>query len=131
MENVTSAKLVVLGGALAGEVFALERDSVTFGRELANTICCPDPSLSRRHCEFVRTEDAWTLRDLTSANGTFVNGAKVVSHRLVEGDRILLGDSVVLLYVTEPRRHTAIVDEADTPVEPTVRVAIDDTVYLQ
>ena len=131
IESAVSAKIVVVGGVLAGEVFSLDRDSITFGREPANTICCPDPALSRRHCEFVRAKDAWVVRDLESANGTFVNGVKIADHTLAVGDRIVLGDSVVLIYVREPPAAAALIDEADATIEPTVRLPIDEAVYLK
>jgi Nif-specific regulatory protein len=71
------------------------------GREPVNALCFPDPALSRRHCEFVRADTAWVVRDLQSANGTFVNGVQISDHRLADGDRIAVGESI-LLYVSAP-----------------------------
>jgi Nif-specific regulatory protein len=125
------SRLVAVTGVLSGEVFALTESEVSFGRDAANTISFPDPALSRRHCVFVSDAEGWTLRDLDSSNGTFVNGVQIASHRLSEGDRIAVGDSI-LLFARAARARPSQVDllEADV-VAPTARLPIEDTTYLK
>jgi pSer/pThr/pTyr-binding forkhead associated (FHA) protein len=87
-ESTREPRLVALTGILSGEVFPLAPPDVTFGRDAANTICCPDPALSRRHCIFRCGPDGWALQDLDSSNGTFVNGVQITTQGLTAGDRI-------------------------------------------
>jgi len=50
-----------------------------------------DPRCSRRHAMIRRSEGVWTVRDLDSKNGTFVNGVRVVESRLARGDLVRIG----------------------------------------
>jgi len=52
--------------------------------------------MSRRHCVVELSDAGCTLRDLGSANGTYVNGMSVRERTLSHGDRIRIGDSVLL-----------------------------------
>ncbi len=117
---------------MSGEVFALSDSEVSLGREPSNGIYFPDPALSRRQCVFTRADGAWTLNDLNSSNGTFVNGLQIASHPLTDGDRISVGQSV-LLFVARPeetrREHVNLVDSK--PGEPGERLAPEDTKYLR
>src|SRR5918996_3189281 len=123
-------RLLAVTGIMSGEVFPLAAAEVTFGRDPANTICFPDPALSRQHCTFTRDESGWTLRDLGSSNGTFVNGAQISAYRLAEGDRIAVGGSV-LLFVRGggPPANVDIVD--GELIAATTRLAANDTAYLK
>jgi Nif-specific regulatory protein len=124
------AKLVAVSGAMVGDVFSLDGEQVSLGRDIANSLWLPDASLSRRHCLFVRQGQAWDVQDLGSSNGTFVNGLQVTTHRLQAGDRITIGDST-LLFVERPTGHSTAALVDTTPVIVTSRVMPDDTSYLQ
>src|SRR5687767_12723593 len=95
-ETPTEPRLVAVTGVMSGEVFPLAGREVTFGRDASSSICLPDAALSRRHCIFTNGAEGWTLRDLGSSNGTFVNGVQISEHRLAEGDRVALGGSLLL-----------------------------------
>jgi len=85
-------------------VFSLgDSDIVLIGRRPENVISLSDPKCSRRHCKLCRvTDQHWTLRDLNSTNGTFVNDLRVTSeHLLADGDVIQVGD-VELVFVAIP-----------------------------
>src|SRR5579864_8111278 len=70
----------------------LEKTLTTIGRSSMNDIALSDKSLSRRHVRFLREGDGFSVEDLGSRNGTFVNGEKLLApRRLREGDRIALG----------------------------------------
>jgi len=51
--------------------------------------------VSRRHAKITTTDTEVFIQDMGSTNGTFVNGEKVQRARLVEGDRILVGTSII------------------------------------
>jgi pSer/pThr/pTyr-binding forkhead associated (FHA) protein len=129
-ETLVEPRLVTVTGPLSGEVFSLAAATVTFGRDPSNTIAVADPALSRHHCIFSKDDQGWTLRDAGSSNGTFVNGLQVATHRLVEGDRISAGGSV-LLFVRASPSGVANPDLVDGGVlAATSTLASDQTVYL-
>jgi Nif-specific regulatory protein len=132
MQEPTPAKLVVISGVLTGEVFPLDAGEITLGRDSSNSIGVPDASLSRLHCAFSCEDDRWRVRDFGSSNGTFVNGIRVQSHLLVEGDRIAAG-GCVLLYVRgapSPATGIALNEDEGEPLPPTARLALEDVAYL-
>ena len=85
--------LAVTRGPLAGQVFELSGTSATsLGRAKANDVVLDDVSISSQHCRIRPEEDGFTLLDLKSTNGTFVNERRVTAHKLSEGDVIKLGE---------------------------------------
>ena len=71
--------------------FPLAGGRVVIGRELGSDLLLDDSSVSRHHAEIVREGDVWTIRDLGSTNGVYVNDALVAQARLAAGDRLRLG----------------------------------------
>jgi len=69
----------------------IERDSAVLGRDAKCEIRIDRDTISRRHAVFRREGDAWVVRDLGSRNGVFVNGHRVESKQLVDGDHIMVG----------------------------------------
>ena len=129
--NSFEPRLVAVTGLMSGEVFSLAAPEVTFGRDPANTICFSDPALSRCHCVFSSDAGGWTLRDLGSSNGTFVNGVQITTHALAEGDRITVGGSV-LLFVKAAAAESPNAHFTDGgALTATTTLAADDTVYLK
>ena len=50
-----------------------------------------DPTVSRRHAQLSQIDKGWTVKDLRSENGTYVNGEKVTEKALADGDRVHFG----------------------------------------
>ena len=96
-----AAKLVVLSGALCGEAMALSAPQTAIGRDSDNQLSLADQLLSRRHCMVEAASEGFVVRDLGSANGTYVNGTAVREHRLQHGDRIRVGNSLLLFVNAE------------------------------
>ncbi len=69
----------------------LDGQSLTFGRGLGNTVVLDDVQVSKNHAVLRRIDGHWVVHDLGSSNGTFVNGTRVLKHRLVPGDELELG----------------------------------------
>jgi pSer/pThr/pTyr-binding forkhead associated (FHA) protein len=71
--------------------FPLTRDSYTLGRHRNNDIVVSDPKVSGFHARIDRSAEGFTLVDLKSRNGCFVNGRRVERHLLRTGDELRLG----------------------------------------
>jgi pSer/pThr/pTyr-binding forkhead associated (FHA) protein len=86
--------------------FDIHAGTNTVGRrETDNDIVIPDPYCSGRHADLAFAEGKFTLTDVGSTNGTFVNGVKLDANAprdLVEGDEITLGRTVFA--ITETRK---------------------------
>jgi hypothetical protein len=72
------------------------RDLV-IGRHPDCDIVLSSPAVSRRHAQLSFRDGAWVLRDLGSMNGTVVNRARVGRCRLRAGDRIVIGDTQLVV----------------------------------
>jgi pSer/pThr/pTyr-binding forkhead associated (FHA) protein len=83
-------------------------EELTVGRAITNAtweILLQDQSISRPHARFERKNGKWTLYDLNSSNGTFVNATRVtgqVGHPLTEGDTITFGQLKLLFRMGMP-----------------------------
>ena len=135
--------LIAISGSIKGTIFALTEDETSVGREASNSLCLNEPAVSRRHCLIKRepaaiseaeAQDAdFTLVDLESYNGTFVNGLPVKEQKLSHGDQILIGDVLLLflLHGADEVSHAALKpDEADLITRSTVRLRAADALYL-
>ena len=70
-------KLIFTGEHFAGRVYELMLEKTTVGRGDHNTLALHDPSVSLAHCEILVHGPEVIVRDLGSANGTFVNGLRL------------------------------------------------------
>jgi hypothetical protein len=99
MQGNGGFRLVVRRGPQPNQTYDLNKDIVALGRDITNDIVINDPEVSRHHCRLTRTPTGYTLEDLGSTNGSFVNGQRLTSPRpLVNGDMIGLGETVTLGY---------------------------------
>jgi two-component system, cell cycle response regulator len=71
------------------------------GRASAADLSIPDTSLSRRHAQLVRSGPEYVLEDLGSRNGIFLNGLRVHSVTLCNGDTVQLGDVVFVFHESD------------------------------
>ncbi|MBS1846660.1 MAG: DUF3662 domain-containing protein [Actinobacteria bacterium] len=79
----------------SGERRALGEDVITIGRMPGSTIVLNDPNASRHHAEIRPSGSGYVLVDLGSMNGSRVNGARVDTHRLSDGDALSFGNTVI------------------------------------
>jgi len=84
------AKLLVQESAGVRE-FELVDNEVHIGRELDNALRLADPSISRHHAVIRRTAAGFEVQDLQSSNGVLVNGTRLQTAILRDGDRVTLG----------------------------------------
>lgn len=89
--------LLVVQGNDRGKRFELRDASMALGRDPANPIQIHDSEVSRRHAEIRHAEGApFRVVDLGSANGTFLNGQPILEAQLRTGDRLQVGQSVLV-----------------------------------
>jgi pSer/pThr/pTyr-binding forkhead associated (FHA) protein len=99
--NVSDAyALKFISGKYQGGEFPLKGEKqLVIGRSSELDIVLVEDMVSRKHAKITMTGGKITIEDLGSTNGTFVNGEKVRLSRLKEGDRILVGTSILKLIV--------------------------------
>lgn len=143
-------------------MFALGDCETSIGRDVSNLICLNDPSVSRQHC-VIRSDAAavqniieestlqlenltkesnescqeqlfYTIVDLESFNGTFVNGVPIKEQVLCHGDQIAIGDVVLLFLlndVEDEQKRPISPSEAEVITRSTVRLRQEDALYLR
>jgi hypothetical protein len=83
-----------------GDHYPLLAAITILGRDNTADIILDDPGISRQHTEIRVTSDGphlvTNIRDLGSTNGTFVNGERITSQRLTDGDRVNVGRTVLI-----------------------------------
>jgi len=89
-------RLIVIKGADEGKEFDLNGSVMSAGRDVSNQIRLHDTEVSRRHAEFRQVEGAYQVVDVGSANGTFVNGQPAQQIPLNSGDRVQIGQSILV-----------------------------------
>jgi FHA domain len=85
------ALVVRAGGGRAGETFRPSGDRTLIGRAPECDIFLDDVTVSRRHAELLQDRGHFTIRDLGSLNGTFVNRTRVESAELHDDDEVQIG----------------------------------------
>jgi len=112
----TTSRLIVRTGPNPGMVFDLTKEITTLGRDVANDIVLGDPEVSRQHARLTRTPGGYVLEDLGSTNGSFVNGERLSSPRVLNpGDLLGMSEKVTLTF------EMAIPEAAETVMSPAAR----------
>jgi hypothetical protein len=88
--------IVAREGSVTREV-RLTADPITVGRDPKNDIVLDDRRVSRRHAEVRLRLGRYTLYDLQSTNGTFVNGRRIAEMVLSDEDRITIGGAELVV----------------------------------
>ncbi|QSB06835.1 FHA domain-containing protein [Natronoglycomyces albus] len=101
-----TALLVVRRGPNAGARFLLDMEVTTSGRHPDSDIFLDDVTVSRRHAEFHRDASGFTVRDVGSLNGTYVNWERVETATLGHGDEVQIG-KFRLVFIGGPKPKTA------------------------
>ncbi|MBX9365031.1 FHA domain-containing protein [Streptomyces sp. WAC04114] len=97
-----SALLVVRRGPNSGSRFLLDGDLTTAGRHPQSDIFLDDVTVSRRHVEFRRGQDgSFTVADVGSLNGTYVNRERIDQVALNNGDEVQIGKYRLVFYASQ------------------------------
>jgi two-component system, cell cycle response regulator len=90
--------LVRVKGSHLGRITRLDDKACTLGRHQDCEVSVRDDGVSRRHAKIELKDGKYVVEDLSSANGTFVQGQKIERHVLRDGDLIQLGPTSVFRY---------------------------------
>ncbi len=93
-----SAILIVLKGAGIGSRYLINSDSTKIGRELNNDISLDDITVSRSHAIISKNKN-FTIKDLGSLNGTYINAIAIREQVLSDGDEIQIGKFHLTLFM--------------------------------
>ena len=89
--------LVEKAGKNPGAEYPIRKERITIGRHRDSDIFLEDLAVSRLHTTVMRDASGQcVLRDENSANGTFVNGQKVMEHVLRDGDEVQVGQTTLV-----------------------------------
>ncbi|MCU0475175.1 MAG: FHA domain-containing protein, partial [Anaerolineae bacterium] len=117
MQTTDNFRLIMRRGPTPNQVYDLTKDVLSLGRDISNDIVINDAEVSRTHLRLTRGIDGYTIADLGSTNGTFINGQRLTGSRpLNNGDQIGLGETVTLGY--ERVRPGAAAPTAETGYAP-------------
>ena len=89
--------LEIIEGPGQGVIFQMEEETIHFGRHSQCEAVLQDGEVSRRHMCLVRSKDGWLVDDLGSTNGTWVNGQRITRQTIQLGDRIQVGQTVLIM----------------------------------
>jgi pSer/pThr/pTyr-binding forkhead associated (FHA) protein len=96
-----SALLVVRRGPNVGARFLLDADLTTVGRHPEADIFLDDVTVSRRHAEFLRLGTAFEVKDLSSLNGTYLDGNRIQgTAALHDGAEVQVGKFRLTFYAS-------------------------------
>ncbi len=112
-------QLVMRAGPTPGKAFPVTGNSFTIGREPGNGIVINDPEISRKHSRMWLQGSTYSIEDLGSTNGTFVNGVRLSApHSLRPGEVVALGEQISLVFEAVVSDPNATVMHAAKPEIP-------------
>lgn len=92
-------RIIVRTGPNPGTVTELTKEVSLVGRDVTNDVVIGDAEVSRQHARITRTPGGYVLEDLGSTNGTFVNGERLTTPRILNpGDLIAFGETVTITF---------------------------------
>jgi serine phosphatase RsbU (regulator of sigma subunit) len=115
----------------------LVAERIAVGRSSAAELCFPEDSgLSRQHFAFEPEGDDWTVQDLGSKNGTFVNNIPLKARLILKpGDRITAGHLVIVYSPAARKPEPDVVvfegDESSSPATSTVVTSLEGALSNQ
>ncbi|MDF1500432.1 MAG: FHA domain-containing protein [Anaerolineales bacterium] len=117
-------RIIVRTGPNPGTVTELTKEVSLIGRDVTNDVVIGDAEVSRQHARITRTPGGYVLEDLGSTNGTFVNGERLTTPRILNpGDLIAFGETVTITFDAVAPEAAATVASPAAESPATVREA--------
>lgn len=101
-EAAVQPTIELVSGQANQKIFTLGREKLKIGRSKYNDLVLDDEKVSRSHAEIYFEEGYYVIEDLNSTNGVQVNDQLIHKMLLKSGDRLTLGDSVLVFTQKEP-----------------------------
>jgi pSer/pThr/pTyr-binding forkhead associated (FHA) protein len=109
----THYRLLCMTGKNKGLVFYLRGKRIVLGRSETVDVQVLDTKSSREHAELTRFGNSYIVTDLGSQNGIVINDLKVSQHQLIDGDKIIIGQTVFKFNVVVVKNDFAEVDDEE------------------
>jgi len=92
------AEIIIVSGSLAGNRYGLGPEEFYIGRSSLSALPLTDPASAQRHCAIRHLDGAWHIAEVTAGFGVYVNGIRITTHRLEDGDRISIGETDLVFH---------------------------------
>lgn len=90
--------LKFLTGPLAGTTYPIIKHTINLGRDPANDIAIPDPTVSRHHAQILLIGDVWVIKKIAAQNKVILNQQEIVEFSLSDRDTVGLGPNTTFLF---------------------------------
>ncbi len=119
-------RLVVRQRPNPGQIYELNKNEVSIGRDIANDVVLNDAEVSRRHARLTLEGDRYKIEDLNSTNGTYIDGQRLIGpHVLAIGEIIMFGDNVGVVFEGDlPMADASSRDQVDLGATPVAAIPI-------
>jgi len=100
---MANGRLEIMNGGFEGMTYDLDEEEVIVGRNPTTSITLLDEGISREHALILFDEDVpgYVIEDLASTNGTKLNGKRVRSAPLAEGDQLQIGQTLFRFFLAK------------------------------
>ena len=126
-------RLTVISGPWKNTSFPVTTP-LSIGSDPSTVVRLEDPAVAPQHCSITESAECFTIRDLDSPAGTYVNGIPICERVLSFGDQITIGDSSFLFLpeaATAAESSSVQLDEQDSLSGSAQQLKPDDLLYLQ
>ena len=109
-------KIFIMNGPDKGRSFEMAEEAISIGRASDNAIRIEDRSASRKHLKIVKRGEKYYVSDLSSRNGTFIDGKRITSgkeYEVKEGIPIAIGRTFLSIGKAYPDDVLAVLDSID------------------
>lgn len=115
------ARIVVFRNEKQELCVPITESGAGIGRDAGNAVQLSLPEVSKRHAALQHTPKGWSVLDLDSRNGLYVNGKKVRESVLRDGDRLMIGPYTLVFQIAE----------AAQPYKPVIQIDVSDNADQQ
>jgi pSer/pThr/pTyr-binding forkhead associated (FHA) protein len=129
LQSFASTELEIFGEHAPYDKFVVEKPETLIGRDPEKCdIVLSDPEVSSIHAVIKKNAITCTLEDQKSANGTLLNGQRINSHELTNGDEFLIGSTTFTVKIKSSFLEQE--EERLMPVEENQVVEVEEVVEV-
>lgn len=119
LKALLAYKFEVVSGPHAGQSFIFDKASVSIGRGSDNHVVLPDDAkISRQHMEVKYANGEFRIQNMSQKNFTLLNGRKVDNHVLNYGDKIQIGETVMVFQLSNDKNAPSSAPVFSEPQKP-------------